>query len=90
MGNEININTDEMRNAAKKLEKEKGEMEQAVSTANTSMNICRDMKSKRVARRVKEWDDIQKKFKSTLDEMLQTYQSLTKAAEEFDQTDNSN
>lgn len=87
MAGRIDIDTTEMATSAKKLKEKASEMQSAVDAANTGFAPCTTMTSKRVKRRVEEWETIYKKFKDTLEQMVLASDNLLKAAQRFEATD---
>ncbi|MDK2977644.1 MAG: hypothetical protein PWP52_358 [Bacteroidales bacterium] len=84
---EISLNTEQLRTAAKTFTTKAGEVEEAITSANTSFEPIRGYISKRVSLSVEEWDTLRKKFITTLDELIETANELTKTGDDFDTTD---
>jgi hypothetical protein len=79
---QLQLNTEDLRSAAARFKSEAGEMESAVSSADSSFAPCRDHISPRIQQDVQQWDTLKSKFKTALEELVASAEELVRAAED--------
>ncbi|MDK2977646.1 MAG: hypothetical protein PWP52_360 [Bacteroidales bacterium] len=83
----LDLNTEELREAAKKFKIEASEMEDAVASADTTFGPCRGHVSKKVSSSVEEWDAIKSGFQKQLEALVNAADKLVNSAEVFETAD---